>query len=200
MPGGQKGYTGAKPTAGQVDRGPGHRHAGRDDPERRDDRVPQRHRGQHRRRRLRHGLPVRHAATGGLELQPDRPDIDHPQPRGGTRRRRRQGVHLHQHADRPARRPRRASTRRRRRTSRRSRSGCSRPGPTEPGGQMGYTGAKPADGQVITLHVTGVGADEGSGRRQGGVPQRHRRQQQRRRMDHGLPVRVGPTRTRPTST
>ena len=29
---------------------------------------------------------------------------------------------------------------------------------TEAGGQKGYTGAKPADGQVITLDVTGVGA------------------------------------------
>jgi Domain of unknown function (DUF4331) len=29
---------------------------------------------------------------------------------------------------------------------------------SEPGGQLGYTGAKPTDGQVITLDVTGVGS------------------------------------------
>ncbi|MCU1360584.1 MAG: hypothetical protein JWN99_1873 [Ilumatobacteraceae bacterium] len=29
---------------------------------------------------------------------------------------------------------------------------------TEPGGQKGYSGAKPGDGSVITLHVTGTGA------------------------------------------
>jgi Domain of unknown function (DUF4331) len=31
---------------------------------------------------------------------------------------------------------------------------------TEPGGQKGYAGAKPTDGQTITLHVTGVGATQ----------------------------------------